>query len=243
VSADNPEANETANLFFAAVVTTTEVEDFAYSFSLDAADYEERFRVDMQGIVYVSDRSWPDKSVFFQGLDVSDQPLGAPGPLTDATVSSPANPAVSADGRFLWLDAASGAGQRIHVLDLSRATVRRSTVDPFGSSLDMRPSLSPDLSRFAFINNRQGALGLSIDDVATGLGPGVGTQTLRAVSHQQNDGHRKRCPAYLAVRNGRHGFMDRLFRGRHRGQVAGVPAGHRKRGAGAVVPSCRRAGP
>jgi Tol biopolymer transport system component len=181
----NPEASETANVFLAAEITTALVEEFSYSLALDATDFEERFPVDRLGIVYVSDQSWSDNSLFFQPLDAGGGPIDVARPLTDATLTTPANPAVSADGRYVAFDASSGAGQRIHVLDLFRGSVRRLTVDPFGSSFDIRPSLSPDLSQFAFINNRRGSiLGLYIDDVATGLGPGVGSQTRDNVNSQ-----------------------------------------------------------
>lgn len=177
----NPEANETANVFLAAEMTPAEAGLFSFELTVDARDFEEQFsRTRPQGVVFRSGRSGVGEQLYFLPLDGDLSPAGAAEPLTDGAITGPARPSVSADNRSVIFDADESRGgrrRRIHVLDLARATMRRVTIDPFGSSSECCASLSSDGTRFAMITNRFGTgprLSLNVEDVGTGRGPGAG---------------------------------------------------------------------
>ncbi len=176
----NPEANETINIFYAVAMSPGRTDEFSYLLQVADEDFEERFPATGQGIVYVSDKSWPAGSLFFLPLDETFMPAGPARPLTDGVLENPRRPSASADGRFVIFDASANpladnnSSTRIHLLDLFRGTVRRITIDPYGSSTDRTPALSRNGRYFTFVSNRSGNFYLKVDDVASGLGSGFG---------------------------------------------------------------------
>lgn len=170
----NPEANETANVFFAVDMVPGRTDELSYRLGVAAEDFEAAFPALERGVVYVSDRDAEEGSLFFLPVGDDLQPTGAPRRLTDGVILGPRRPSASPSGRFVIFDV-GGVSSRIHLLDLWRGTVRRLTVDPFGSSRDLAPSLSPDGQRFALATSRRGTpLQVNVEEVATGLGSGFG---------------------------------------------------------------------
>jgi len=177
LESENPEAQETVNIFLSANRLTTQLDEFEVSYSPDGQDFEALVPGPRLGVVYVSDQQWPDNSLYLLPLTVDGLPAGIPQPLTDGVIKDPKDPDVSVDGRYVMFDYVSDAGQRVAQLDMYRGTVKRLTIDPFasGRSYDRRASLSPDLMEFAFISNRGGSdLMLLVEDVSTGLASGFG---------------------------------------------------------------------
>ncbi len=179
----NPEANETANLFFVAPQEFGTVEEFTLRLEVAAEDFEAMLALRPAGVVYVSTAAWPEGSLEFLPLDDAGFPAGAPQRLTDGVTTDPRRPSASEDGRFVIFDAdltPTRTGNRIYLLDRMRGTVRRISVDPFGGSNDDSASLSPDGTRVALITNRRGQDNLAIHEVATGLRQGFGSAFTRA---------------------------------------------------------------
>jgi len=185
----NPEANETVNVLLAVPSTALQLEQHAFEVTLGAEDIEAGFSEVLRGVVYVA-----SGSLYFLPLDADHAPAGPARPLTDAVITDPRRPAVSADGRLVIFDAdgsSSETRQRVFLLDLLRGTVRRLTVDPTGTSNDMAPSLSGDGTRFAMATSRRGSLVIDRESVATGYSCGSGASTLPGAdadwSHARNE--------------------------------------------------------
>ncbi|MBL7200050.1 MAG: PKD domain-containing protein [Anaerolineae bacterium] len=183
LSSANPEASETANVFFAAELPPGEVSEFSYTLALGAEDYEGLYPAQGQGIVFVSGRSGSGTRLYYLPLDENLAPAGAPQPLTDGVIADPQRPALSADGRTVIFDADDyqpvdpdqASHQRIYTLDRLSGAVRRLTVDPYGSSEDWGGRFNGDGSRFATLTSRWGpTYHLNVEETAVGLGAGFG---------------------------------------------------------------------
>ena len=195
LESDNPEADETVNVFLAASRTLEQIDEFEFTLSVEAEDFEALSTVQEQGIIYVADENWTNNGLFFLPLNDDLTSTASPRPLTDAVIKNPRRPSASSNGRFVIFDSESYKDpqmkQRIHLLDLFRGTVRRLTVDKYGNSYDRSASMSADGSRFAFITNRRFETHLVVESVDKGLGGGFGNEIEPASdadwSHTRNE--------------------------------------------------------
>lgn len=184
---DNPEANETVNLFFAVAMQKETLYEFSYVVEVNAYSFEEQLTERFSGVVFVSDRAEGVTKLYYLQLD-GFAPAGDPIPLTDGVISDTRRPAASTNGRYIIFDAdtykpflpANSDNSRIHILDLLSGSVYRATVDPFGSSEDWNGRFSPDGTEFAFLSNRTGQTYLNIWPVSAGLGSGSGSSEILA---------------------------------------------------------------
>lgn len=184
---DNPEANETANLFFATAMQKETLYEFGYVVEVTASNFEERLNERFNGVVFVSNRSEGINKLFYLQMDGFES-VGDPIPLTDGVISDTQRLAASANGRYIIFDAdtykpfltTNGDNSRIHILDLLSGSVYRATADPFGDSEDWNGRLSPDGTEFAFLSNRTGQTYLNIRPVAAGLGISPGSSEILA---------------------------------------------------------------
>lgn len=199
LSSSNPEALETANIFYAANIVTGTLYNFTFTLNVAAQDFEQLYytRTHRVGVVFRSDRAEGQAKLYFMPVYTSNNCISlAPAEaLTDGVITNPHRLAASADGRFIIFDAGetrTETDQRIHTLDLSNGAVRRLTYDPFGNSNDLEASLNGNGSQFAMITNRTGTNNLAITDVISGLSIGeVGPNDRPAVaadwSHTRNE--------------------------------------------------------
>ena len=180
----NPEANETANVFFAATMAKGQLYEFSYNLSVTSEVFPYEYPAGRAGVVFRSDRSESWSKLYFLPLDLDLNPAGTPDPLNDGVISDPRRPSGSAHGMYVIFDADDeevSERQRIYRLNRLDGSVRRLTIDPHGTSSDIQPSLSPDGFQFAMLTNRSGTpTKLNIESTATGLGSGFGNQIVYA---------------------------------------------------------------
>jgi hypothetical protein len=178
LTAQNPEANETVNTFYATDMAKGQVYEFSYVLSVAAQHFEKLHWAHQQGVVFISNRSESSSRLYFLPLDNNLVPIGTPTPLTDGVISDPHHPSASADGQSIIFDADDygvSTRQRVYTLSLRSGAVRRLTVDPFGQSSDATASFNGDGTQFAMITNRNGTpTQLITATVASGLGSGYG---------------------------------------------------------------------
>ncbi len=173
----NPEALETTNLFYSAEMQAGQLEEFSYQLSIDCTDFETLYPPTQDGVVFVSDKASPQQSLYFLPIDNNISPIGPPIQLTDTVISNPENPCVSVGGRYVAFSAdlyPNGSFSRVHLLDLYRGTIKRLTIDPFGSSHDLTPSLGPADTSFVMSTNRSGLYRLVVESTEDGLGCSTG---------------------------------------------------------------------
>ena len=188
LSEENPEANETVNLFFATEMEKGVLHEFGYTLDVAAEDFDTLYSARQQGVVFVSTAEESTDKLFFLPLDANFTPMGDAIPLTDGVISDVHNVSVSANGRYLIFDADTyksplifQTNQRVHVLDLLTGAIRRLTVDPSGGSNDKQGSLSGDGTQFAYISNRTGTNRLTIGQTSSGQGSGYGSHKANAL--------------------------------------------------------------
>ncbi len=175
---NNPEANETINLFFAVSMTSNFVYEFAYTLNVSALNYEQIYFNRSQGIAFISKRDNGVARLYFLPLDKDLLPLSPPYPLTDAVIIEPHRPSASTNGRYIIFDAnqyPAGTQSRIYLFDRITGVIHQLTTDPFGSSEDWGASLNSNGAYFSAITTRNGTLTqLIVAPTSTGQGSGFG---------------------------------------------------------------------
>jgi len=175
----NPEADETANLWFSSEMLQGQLVEFRYVALVDAQDYPSLNRQESTGIVYVGDDGGISRLFFLPCCNPSSG--STPQPLTDGFIANPKFPSASVGGCLVAFEAAptlGSDGRRIFSLDLLNGAIKRLTVDqgPNQSSNDFHPVFNLDGSRFAMITTRSGSnTSLNVEDSFIGLSGGQGT--------------------------------------------------------------------
>jgi hypothetical protein len=176
---ENPEAEETENLYLHTALATDAQAIWRYRLQADAADYETDHPAVEPRMLYVAEqRLWERR------MDTLGNWIGEAHPLTDNTIKSPQNPdyACHARGAVVYFDASTSMTTErprrdIYRLDLNNTTVRRLTNDPEGNSQDFAPTISADGTRIAFASTRAGTHGeITIAPTDLGLGAGMGNR-------------------------------------------------------------------
>ena len=155
----NPEANETANVYFAVDARGGELVESSITLRPDARDHAAEHPAAAPGVVFVSDRDPAGKRLYFLPVDGGWSPAGPAYPLTDRFFE-PARP--SARGATVIFDALEcqdATRRSIYLFDLSSGSTRRLTVDAFVTASDRHATLGPAGAgdvEYAFISRRSG---------------------------------------------------------------------------------------
>ena len=136
---------------------------------------------DRRSVVFVSDRWGGHLDLWVQPLATDGAPVGAPRRLTDHP-GTVAQPAFSADGRWVAYHRVVEGQRDIWVVPMSGGAPARVTDDP---ALDVHPDWSPDGRSLAFASARSGDQQIWIVPVANGrpAGPPRQLTTGRRLHH------------------------------------------------------------
>ena len=183
----NPEAQETCNVFLAHdAFARGRIDDFAYSVTVDARDFERDFAARPPGVAFVRRAGSAEARLVLQDLDRDAALAGTAMVLNDASlVIDPRRPSTATGGAALVFDAAdpmpdptgdpNRLSHRIFFQDLTGPRTRLLTSDPLGRSSDVDASVSPDGALLAFLTTRMGSSPqLVLSSLATTLVGGFG---------------------------------------------------------------------